>query len=78
MELWWRVHLVGTIIGSLAFARPADRYGRRPMLMLMGILYLASALGSAFAWDAGSFTLFRLIGGLGDGWSIGCCAHVCC
>jgi len=59
--------LLGTIIGSLAFAKPADRYGRRPMLMIMGILYFASALGSAFAWNAESFTLFRLIGGLGVG-----------
>ncbi|MCY4225434.1 MAG: sugar porter family MFS transporter [Bacteroidetes bacterium] len=59
--------LLGTIIGSLAFAKPADRYGRRPMLMLMGILYLVSAIGSAFAWNAESFTFFRLIGGLGVG-----------
>jgi len=59
--------LAGTIIGSLAFAKPADQYGRRPMLMLMGILYLISAVGSAFAWNAESFTFFRLIGGLGVG-----------
>ena len=59
--------LVGTIIGSLAFAKPADRYGRRPMLMIMGGLYLLSAIGSAVAWDAGSFVFFRLIGGLGVG-----------
>lgn len=59
--------LVGTIIGSLAFAKPADRYGRRPMLMVMGLLYLVSALGSAVAWNAESFTLFRLLGGLGVG-----------
>ncbi len=59
--------LVGTIIGSLAFAKPADQYGRRPMLMMMGILYFVSALGSAMAWNAESFTLFRLLGGLGVG-----------
>jgi sugar porter (SP) family MFS transporter len=59
--------LVGTIIGSLAFAKPADRYGRRPMLMLMGGFYFLSAIGSAVAWDAGSFVFFRLIGGLGVG-----------
>ena len=38
--------LIGTIIGSLAFSKPADRYGRRPMLMLMGGLYLLSSIGS--------------------------------
>ena len=42
--------LVGTIIGSLVFYKPADRYGRRPMLMLMGVLYLISSIGSAIAW----------------------------
>ncbi len=59
--------LVGTIVGSIVFARPADRYGRRPLLVVMGLLYLFSALGSAIAWDAGSFMFFRLIGGLGVG-----------
>lgn len=59
--------LVGTIVGSIVFARPADRYGRRPLLVVMGLLYLFSALGSAVAWDAGSFMFFRLIGGLGVG-----------
>ena len=59
--------LIGTIVGSLSFAKPADRYGRRPMLMLMGVLYLVSALGSALAWDAVSFTVLRFIGGLGVG-----------
>ena len=68
--------LVGTIIGSLAFAKPADRYGRRPMLMVMGLLYLVSALGSAVAWNAESFTLFRLLGGLGVGGGISRCPHV--
>jgi len=61
--------LAGTVVGSLVFAKPADRYGRRVTLMLMGLLYLVSALGSAAAWDALSFTLFRFIGGLGVGGS---------
>ena len=61
--------LVGTIVGSLVFAKPADRYGRRTLLMLMGLLYFLSALGSAAAWDAVSFTLFRFVGGLGVGGS---------
>ncbi len=59
--------LVGTIVGAIAFARPADRYGRRLVLMWLGSLYLISALGSALAWDAGSFFVFRFIGGLGVG-----------
>lgn len=61
--------LAGTVAGSLIFAKPADRFGRRVTLMLMGLLYLVSALGSALAWDAVSFTIFRFIGGLGVGGS---------
>ena len=59
--------LVGTIVGCIAFAKPADRHGRRPLLVVMGVIYFMSALGSAFAWDAGSFILFRFVGGLGVG-----------
>ncbi len=61
--------LIGTIVGSLIFAKPSDRYGRRPILILMGSLYLFSALGSAAAWDASSFAVFRFVGGLGVGGS---------
>ncbi len=59
--------LIGTIIGSLLFGKSADTYGRRFVLVVMGLLYSISALGSAFAWDAGSFAIFRFIGGLGVG-----------
>lgn len=59
--------LIGTIIGSLVVGWPTDRIGRRNMLMVLGVLYFVSALGSAFAWNWGSFLIFRLIGGLGVG-----------
>ncbi len=59
--------LIGTIIGALAFAKPADRYGRRQVLVWLGLLYLISALGSALAWGAWPFIGFRFIGGLAVG-----------
>ncbi len=59
--------LIGTIIGALTVGLPADKFGRRNMLMLMGALYLISALGSALAWSWTSFLVFRLIGGVGVG-----------
>jgi sugar porter (SP) family MFS transporter len=61
--------LIGTIIGSIAFGRPADRYGRRSMLFLIGALYMISALGSALAFDWWFFVVMRLIGGLAVGGS---------
>ncbi len=61
--------LWGTVIGSIAGAIPSDRYGRRPTLIGIGVLYAVSAIGSALAWDPISFMLFRFIGGLGIGMS---------
>jgi len=59
--------LIGTIIGSIVVGWPADWYGRRNVLMVIGILYFASAIGSALAWDWYSFLFFRFIGGIGVG-----------
>ncbi len=61
--------LIGTIIGSILFGKPADKYGRRKVLFILGALYLVSALGSALAWNWSSFALFRFMGGLAVGGS---------
>lgn len=59
--------LIGTIAGSIAVGRPADTFGRRGILFALAILYFLSALGCAFAWNWGSFVLFRFLGGLAVG-----------
>jgi sugar porter (SP) family MFS transporter len=61
--------LWGTVVGALFAGIPGDKYGRRNSLRIMGLLYLASALGCAFAWDWYSLVFFRVIGGLGIGGS---------
>lgn len=61
MALW------GTVIGALFGGIPCNRYGRKKTLIWIGILYLVSALGSALAPEAFSFSFFRFIGGLGVG-----------
>ena len=61
--------LVGTILGSMLAGIPGDRWGRRDSLRLMAVLYVASALGCAFAWDWSSLVLSRFVGGLGIGGS---------
>ena len=61
--------LIGTIIGSICFGKPTDRYGRRKILFFLGALYFVSALGSALAWNLSSFIISRLIGGLAVGGS---------
>ncbi len=61
--------LWGTVIGAVAGSIPSDRYGRRPTLIGIGVLYAVSAIGSALAWDPASFMVFRFLGGLGIGMS---------
>ena len=59
--------LIGTIVGAMIAGRPADRFGRRPALFAIAVLYFVSAVGSAFPWDWYSFLFFRFIGGIGVG-----------
>ena len=59
--------LIGTIIGSILVGRPADQIGRRRTLIVIGVLYFVSAVGTAYAWDWYSFLFFRFLGGLGVG-----------
>ena len=59
--------LWGTVVGAIFGGIPSDRYGRKPTLIVIGVLYAVSAIGSALAWDPYSFMAFRFIGGLGVG-----------
>src|SRR5262245_5010571 len=59
--------LYGTVLGSLVGAWPADRFGRRPTLLAIGVLFLASAIGSALATNVTIFIVSRFVGGLGIG-----------
>ncbi len=59
--------LYGTIIGALFGGIPAEKYGRKNTLIVIGVLYLLSAIGSALSPEVISFMLFRFVGGLGVG-----------
>lgn len=59
--------LIGTIIGSITFSKPADKFGRKKTLLITAVLYFISAVGSAFAWNWYAFLIFRFIGGVGVG-----------
>jgi SP family arabinose:H+ symporter-like MFS transporter len=61
MALW------GTVLGALVGGWPADRFGRKRALLWIGVLYLVSAVGSAFAPEVYSFMAARFIGGVGVG-----------
>ena len=59
--------LYGTVLGSLLGGWPTDRFGRKATLLWIGVLYVISAVGCAFATGVGSFIAARFIGGLGIG-----------
>lgn len=61
MALW------GTVVGAIFGGFPTNKFGRKNTLLIIGILYLVSALGSALVNDPISFAAFRFIGGLGVG-----------
>lgn len=61
MALW------GTVLGAIFGGRPTDAFGRRKVLIFIGVLYSISAIGSGLAWDPYSFSFFRFIGGVGVG-----------
>ena len=59
--------LYGTVLGSLFGGWPTDRFGRKRTLLAIGVLYIVSALGCAFANGVFTFIAARVIGGLGIG-----------
>jgi MFS transporter, SP family, xylose:H+ symportor len=61
--------LWGTVIGALWGNYPCERFGRKATLVATGALYLVSALGSALAPDPYTFSIMRIVGGLGVGMS---------
>ncbi|MFV8321319.1 sugar porter family MFS transporter [Flavobacterium sp. LS2R12] len=61
MALW------GTVLGAIFGGIPTNKIGRKNTLLWIGILFLFSAIGSAFANSPFVFAAFRFIGGLGVG-----------
>lgn len=59
--------LWGTVIGALFGSYPTNILGRKKTLILIGILFFLSALGTAFANDPIIFSIFRFLGGIGIG-----------
>ena len=59
--------LWGTVLGAIFGAWPTNTWGRKNTLLLIGILYAVSAIGSAIVSDPYAFALFRFIGGIGVG-----------
>ena len=61
MALW------GTVVGAIFGGMPTEKWGRKKVLIWIGILFSVSAFGTALAPDPYTFSFFRFVGGLGIG-----------
>ncbi|QDO94273.1 sugar porter family MFS transporter [Formosa sediminum] len=61
MALW------GTVVGAIFGGFPTNKYGRKNTLIVIGLLFAISAIGSALSNDPYVFAFMRFIGGLGVG-----------
>jgi SP family xylose:H+ symportor-like MFS transporter len=59
--------LIGCAAGAGSAGLLSDRFGRKKVLLVAAVLFLASALGTAFPPNFGWFVVFRIVGGLGVG-----------
>ncbi|HEV2693590.1 MAG TPA: sugar porter family MFS transporter [Verrucomicrobiae bacterium] len=65
--------LIGTMVGALGAGRPADWWGRRPVLTVLAVMFLVSAAGCAGAWNWYALLFFRFLGGV----AVGAASVVC-
>ncbi|RYJ52902.1 MFS transporter [Flavobacterium petrolei] len=59
--------LWGTVIGAIFGAFPTNILGRKKTLIIIGLLFFVSSIGTAFANDPIFFSIFRFLGGIGIG-----------
>ena len=59
--------LIGCLAGAMVAGGAADRYGRKPLLMLSALLFTVSAIGTGLFNDFTLFNIARFIGGVGIG-----------
>ena len=59
--------LLGCILGASQVGRLGDRFGRKKVLFITGVLFGASAIGTALAVSIPEFVFYRILGGLAVG-----------
>ena len=64
------IGLLGTLVGSVALGSAADRFGRKPLILLSTAVFGAMSLACATADSIETLGLYRFVAGLGLGGAI--------
>ncbi|RZL12428.1 MAG: MFS transporter, partial [Pedobacter sp.] len=72
LDAWWEGFLTGSlalgcIVGCLIAGASADKYGRKPGLMLSAVIFAVSSAGMAFSETLTVFIIMRFCAGIGVG-----------
>ncbi len=59
--------LLGCVLGAVVSGLLSDKFGRKVLLILAGILFTGSAVGTALAGTYAGFVVYRIVGGIGIG-----------
>ncbi len=59
--------LVGCLVGAMVAGAAADKYGRKPLLMVSAVLFTVSAIATGLFNDFTLFNIARFVGGVGIG-----------
>jgi SP family arabinose:H+ symporter-like MFS transporter len=59
--------LVGCVAGAVIAGKLGDKYGRKPVLIIAGVLFFLSAVGSAYPFNFLWLIIARILGGFGVG-----------
>ena len=59
--------LIGCLIGAMVAGSAADKWGRKPLLMLSAVLFTVSAIATGLFNDFTLFNIARFVGGIGIG-----------
>jgi SP family xylose:H+ symportor-like MFS transporter len=63
--------LIGCLAGAMASGALADRWGRKPALLVAAVIFAVSSIGTALAGGFGTFVAWRIAGGVAIGMASG-------